>query len=236
MRAKNRILVVDSDEEMRKTLKKILEKDYEVTLAVDGIEAIKETVRNLPDLILLDINMHRLDGFQACEIFRQDSSTSRVPIIMISTLQNSQERIRAFRVGADDYIAKPVEPEELLVRLDSKIKRFQQLTSRSEVIIKDSFLACGNLKLDLNTFEVWLNSKPIKMSLLEFKLIKYLVDNKGTLCRREEILAKVWETPNKSIRILDAHIMTLRKKLYDFDHQITSVYGGGYILKPPHHA
>jgi DNA-binding response OmpR family regulator len=228
---KPKVLLIEDELEIRENLAEILQDHYQVALAEDGIRGIKESIRNTPDVILLDIKMPKLDGFQTCEALRQEQSTVAVPIIMVTALKSTEERIRAFEAGADDYISKPFHSKELITRIDSKLRRFSEVMTVPHEQKKQ--IHCGNLIMNLESFEVWLNGRVIRTSLLEFKLIKYLIENKGRLCRREEILQAVWESPDKSGRILDTHIMSIRKKLEKFDHVISSVYGGGYVLKPP---
>jgi DNA-binding response OmpR family regulator len=184
--------------------------------------------------------MPRLDGFLTCEALRQEETTRDIPIIMVTALKSTQERIHSFKVGADDYISKPFESDELLARIEAKLRRFEELRSVNQssfgsgaVSAKDAKrVVCGNLVLDENTREAFINGETISLSALEFKLISYLVERKGELCRREEILASVWESQELSVRILDPHILAIRRKLGSFDHVIRSVYGGGYVLKP----
>jgi len=232
MQPKHKVLVIEDDEDIRDSLMQVLGETYDVFMAVDGIEGIKEAIRQPPDIILLDIMMPRLDGYQTCQALRQEKVTSGVPILMLTALKNTDERIRAFNAGADDYISKPFDQDELMIRMESKLRRFRELTTAGLTRLSKQ-LECGNLLLDLDSFEAWLEGKAVKLSLLEFKLVRYLIENRGHLRSRDEILEVVWETNEKSGRILDTHIMTIRKKLAGFDHVISSVYGGGYLLRVP---
>ena len=231
---KPKLLLIEDDDEARENLSEMLKDHYQIALAEDGIKGITESIRNAPDVVLLDIKMPKLDGFQTCEALRQEQNTAAVPILMLTALKSTDEKIRAFEVGADDYISKPYDSKELIARIDSKLRRFSELTTHPQVKSKE--IHCGNLVLDMNSYEVWIGKRLIRASLLEFKLIKYLVENKGRLCTREEILQGVWDSHEKSGRILDTHIMSIRKKLEGFDHMISSIYGGGYVLKVSSHS
>ncbi|MFL5812994.1 MAG: response regulator transcription factor, partial [Bdellovibrionia bacterium] len=219
---------------IREGLKTILSDRYHLVMACDGVEGLKLAIKNAPDLILLDVMMPRMDGFLTCEALRQEETTRDVPIIMVTALRSTQERIHAFKVGADDYVSKPFDSEELLTRIEAKLQRFQMLRmeSQSSQTSQMKSLVCGNLRLNADTQEASIDGETIHLSALEFKLVSYLVERKGRLCRREDILADVWHSKELSVRILDPHILTIRRKLDGFNHVIRSVYGGGYILKP----
>lgn len=231
---KSKILVVEDSEAIRDGLRKVLDDHYEVLLAVDGIEGITMAIKSQPDLVLMDVMMPRLDGFMACEALRQEEMTRDIPIIMLTALQTAKERIQAFKAGADDYISKPFNGDELIARIEAKIRRFGEMRSAS-ISLKPSFekpLSCGNLILDKESQEARVSGKTVRLSALEFKLIAFLIENKGKLCRREDILSAVWESQDLSGRILDPHILAIRRKLEGFNHVIRAVYGGGYLLKP----
>jgi DNA-binding response OmpR family regulator len=234
MRSEATILVIDDNESIRDGLKTILNNRYRVIMACDGVDGLKLAIKNTPDLILLDIIMPRLDGFLTCEALRQEETTRDIPIIMVTALRSTQERIHAFKVGADDYISKPFDSEELVTRIEAKLRRFQELRTEAKLAqgSQPKTLVCGNLVLNADTQEASIDGETIHLSALEFKLVSYLVERKGRLCRREDILADVWESKELSVRILDPHILTIRRKLDGFNHMIRSVYGGGYILKP----
>jgi DNA-binding response OmpR family regulator len=237
MRAKATILVIEDNESIREGIKTILSDRFDLVMACDGVEGLKLAIKNAPDLILLDIMMPRLDGFLTCEALRQEETTRDIPIIMVTALKSTQERIQAFKAGADDYVSKPFDSEELATRIEAKLLRFQKLRmeSPSSQASPLKSLVCGNLSLNADTQEASIDGETIHLSALEFKLVSYLVERKGRLCRREDILADVWESKDVSVRILDPHILTIRRKLVGFNHMIRSVYGGGYILKPVEH-
>lgn len=240
MQKKATILVIEDNESIREGLDQTLGERFHVIMAHDGVDGLKMAIKNAPDLILLDVMMPRLDGFLTCEALRQEETTRDIPIIMVTALKSTKERIHAFKVGADDYVSKPFDSDELMARIEAKLRRFEELLAEAQPssglgvgpVSGEKRVVCGNLVLDGNTREASIQGETIYLSALEFKLISYLVERKGQLCRREEILASVWESQELSVRILDPHILAIRRKLEGFDHIIRSVYGGGYVLKP----
>lgn len=225
MTDKRTVLIVDDESDNRELIEQILGEKFKVLTAADGEEGIRVARSSLPDLILLDITMPKLDGFAVCETLRTNEATRDIPIIMLTASTDVDNRIKSFMTGADDFVPKPFRPKELLARVVSKIRRVEERQGKQEVV------ECGNLVLDLKKIEAVLNGKPLGLSVLEFNLLKCFVQNKDRVMSRERILEAVWRDSVVSDRTVDTHIVSLRKKLEGFDHQLATVYGAGYVLK-----
>jgi DNA-binding response OmpR family regulator len=226
---KLKILVIDDQRDVRLALEALLENFYEVNLADGGLSGIKAAIRNKPDLILLDLNMPDLDGFQTCKALRSENDFKNIPIVILSAYDDVEERIKAFEFGADDYISKPFDTNELLSRIKRKMvsSRGHSASDSSQKLNNSS----GNIKLDSRTQEAFIDNKSIGLSALEFKLLHYFTSNLNKLLSRKDIIENVWEKQEVSERIIDPHILSLRSKIEGSSYVISSVYRGGYILK-----
>lgn len=224
--AKAKVLIIDDEVENRLLLQETLSKHFDVIEAGDGEEGVRMAKQNQPDLILLDINMPKMDGISACEVLRIHEATRHIPVIMLSALDNEEHRTRAFMKGADDFLGKPFTIKELIARVSSKVRRLEEAARRG------GSMSCGNLTLDSQRLEVKISDRLVPLSVLEFCLLKYMVENKEIVLSRQRILEAVWRDTIVTDRTVDAHIACLRKKLGGFDYQITTVYGAGYALKP----
>jgi DNA-binding response OmpR family regulator len=229
---KAKILVIEDEKDIRLGLKFLLEEFYEVDLADGGVSGIKAAIRNKPDLILLDLNMPDLDGFQTCKALRSEAEFNSTPIVVLTAYNEIKERTKAFELGADDYISKPFDTNELLIRIRRKLDTFYA-TSKEKVVLADggNILSCGNLKLDLKNQDATIDTVSISLSALEFKLLTYFVNNTEKLLSRKSIIENVWEGQDVSERIIDPHILALRAKTKGSNYLISSIYGAGYILK-----
>lgn len=222
---KRKVLIIDDEPDNRELIDHILSDKFRVLSAQDGEEGLRVARSELPDLILLDITMPKLDGIAVCEALRSNEATRHIPIIMLTASSDVDHRIKSYMTGADDFLSKPFRPQELVARVVSKIRRVEERVGKEEVI------DCGNLKLDLKKLEVTIDGKVIVLSVLEFNLLKCFVQNKDRVMSRERILEAVWRDSVVSDRTVDTHIVSLRKKLSGFDHSISTIYGAGYVLK-----
>lgn len=223
------VLIIEDDQDLRESLKIALSPIYQVFTSPNGIEGVEVAKTIQPSIILLDILMPNQNGFDTISVLRNTSETVKIPILMMSVISTSPDRVRAFNLGADDFLVKPFGTDELLARVASKIRLIETLSSKTS---KKNFLKCGNLKMDLESLEVTIANNSIQLSYLEFCLLKYFIKHINKLRTRRQILDAVWKSKDASERILDPHIMLIRRKLIGFDHEISSIYGGGYILRP----
>lgn len=222
---KNRILVIDDDPSVREFVCQILSENYRVDLAPSGEVGLELAGQVQPSLILLDIVMPGLSGVETLRRLRSNEKTSDVPVIMLTALNDADQRVEAFSAGADDYISKPFRADELLVRADSKLKRMEKAWSSQHDVLR-----LGNLAIHLLEFTVTIENKPLDMGQVEFKILSLLARRQGQLIKREEIEDFIWGNEKPSGRALDPHITSLRKKLQNSDADLKTVYGTGYSL------
>lgn len=216
-----KILVVDDEARMRKLIKDFLiQKGYSVIEAADGEEALKvfEENQNQISLILLDVMMPKLDGWS---VLRQIRQTSKVPIIMLTARGEEQDELFGFELGVDEYISKPFSPKILVARVDAILKR----TIGDKKELKDY----GGIIIDPEGRTVTVDGKQIEMSLREYELLKYLVDNENIALSRDKILNNVWNYDYYGdSRTIDSHIKKIRHKLGKKGRYIETMRGVGY--------
>ncbi len=225
---KQKILIIEDEVEIRDALDYILSKNYDLNFAQDGIDGVKKALRNPPNLILLDLKMPEMDGFQTCRILREDSEFKTTPILVVSACNSSAERTRAFEHGADDFISKPFDPNELLARIQRKISdHSSQAPAKSSHVLHVD----GSFYLNTREQQMIFGDQVVSISSIEFKLVHLLANKFGELVNRDFIIETVWEKQSVSPRLIDPHILAIRNKMKDFNYTIQSVYGKGYVLK-----
>lgn len=224
---KNKILIIEDEDGIREGLSYLLGEHYSIEEAENGVIGLKKAIRNQPNLILLDLKMPEMDGFQVLKAIRTDKEFDRVPVIVLSAFNNPADRTKAFELGADDYINKPFDRAELMARIQRKLHgiEIKQVSSPNILIIKN------NLELDLRNHQLNIGKKQISLSSIEFKIIHILAQHFEELVSREAIVDFVWEKQPVSPRLIDPHILSVRSKLNDADLTIQSVYGKGYIFR-----
>lgn len=215
------VLVVDDEARMRKLISDFLkQKEFSVIEAEDGEKALEvyEENKNKIGLILLDVMMPKLDGWSVLRQIRQDS---KVPIIMLTARGEEQDELFGFELGVDEYISKPFSPKILVARVEAILKR----TKANENDIKDY----GGITIDSDGRTVKVDGKNIEMSLREYELLKYLVDNEGIALSRDKILNNVWNYDYYGdSRTIDSHIKKIRHKLGKKGKYIETMRGVGY--------
>ena len=229
----DKILVVEDELVLRETLAYNLNKQgYEVVTAADGNRAVDLARQTPPDLILLDIMLPGIDGFEVCRILRQGFNG---PIIMLTARADEVDKIVGLEVGADDYLTKPFSMRELLARVKAQLRRVRLLREEFAVRAKDELsdhLHFGDLVLDLDRREVFLNGELLALKPKEYKLLVYLAQNQGRVVSRDQVLEDVWGWDyTGGSRTVDVHVRWLRKKIeFDPSHpaHIITVRGVGY--------
>ena len=215
------ILVVDDESRMRKLLKDFLSaKGYKILEAEDGEKAIEvfEENRNKIKLILLDVMMHKLDGWSVLRKIRQESN---LPVIMLTARGEEQDELFGFELGVDEYISKPFSPKILVARVEAIIKRVYGDTKQA----KDY----DGIVIDQEGRTVTVDGKPIDLSLREYELLKYLLDNENIALSRDKILNNVWNYDYYGdSRTIDSHIKKIRHKLGKKGKYIETIRGIGY--------
>ena len=215
------VLVVDDESRMRKLVKDFLvQKNYKVLEASDGEEALKvfEENENKINIILLDVMMPKLDGWS---VLRQIRQNSKVPIIMLTARGEEQDELFGFELGVDEYISKPFSPKILVARVEAILKR----TKPKENDVKNY----GGIVIDSDGRTVKVDGKLIELSLREYELLKYLLDNEGIALSRDKILNNVWNYDYYGdSRTIDSHVKKIRHKLGKKGKFIETVRGIGY--------
>ncbi|MEG3857787.1 response regulator transcription factor [Microcoleus sp. herbarium12] len=230
-----RILVIDDDAAIAELVAVNLEMaGYEVTQAEDGIKGQALAIQLLPDLIVLDLMLPRVDGFTVCQRLRRDDRTADIPVLMLTALSQTQDKVEGFNSGADDYLTKPFELEEMLARVRALLRRTDRIPQAAK---HSEILNYGPLTLVPERFEAVWYVNTVKLTHLEFELLHCLLQRHGQTVSPSEILKEVWGyDPDDDIETIRVHIRHLRTKMEpDPRHPryIKTVYGAGYCLELP---
>jgi len=222
-----RILLVEDERKIADSLKKGLsEHQYAVEVAYDGLAGKKLFNTQAFDLAILDINLPGLNGYELCKEIR--SHNQQIPVMMLTALNAIDDKIEGFDAGADDYIIKPFDFKELLVRIRALLKRLRQTVPAGNV------LKISDLVMNLDSKEVTRDNKVISLTAKEFQLLEYLIKNKNKVVSRADIALNVWDIDfDTKTNVIDVYVTFLRKKLdKDFPNKlIHTQVGMGYILK-----
>jgi len=221
---KRKILIVDDDREMVELLEfNLRQAEDEVDCAADGAEALKKARERIPNLIILDIMLPELSGFEVCRILRNDPSTESIPIVMVSAKGGEIDRVLGLELGANDYLTKPFSPRELMLRVKRIIERFDGSPK------EPACLKFGDLMIDVPRHLVTWCGKPLDLTITEFKLLTVLTQRRGRVQSREQLLQDVWEYKTMiDTRTVDTHMRRLREKLGAAAKYVNTVRGIGY--------
>lgn len=218
---KNRVLIVDDEQEMIGLLKSYLQEHYDIFTANDGEEAIYVVKHHALDIVLLDIMMPKMDGITAC---REIRTFSNVPILMLTAKSDEYDRVEGLRSGADDYIVKPFSPKELEARLEAALRRSKGFSDQNSYLYKHN-----ELVVDTNRHIVQVDEQKVTLTRKEFQLLSLFLKNQQQVFTREQLLDQIWGLDsNGTIRTVDTHIKTLRLKLKSAGAYIRTVWGVGY--------
>ncbi len=225
----NTILIVEDEPAIADTLKLYLLKEgFDVWIARDGNEAIKNFHELDPVLILLDLNLPAQDGIKVCQNFR---SRSRVPIIMVTARDEEQDKLLGLETGADDYITKPFSVREVVARVKALLRRAWYPEQEQDRVLVDELL------IDRKSMRVWKAGKEIQVTPTEFKLLAVLMENAGQILSRGQIIEAMYGYSYEGFeRTMDSHIKNLRQKIEEYPQKpkyILTVIGAGYQLKRP---
>lgn len=222
-----KILVIEDNKDYQFLIQSALGTEFKVVCADTGKQGVEVAREQKPDLILLDISLGEVDGFEVCHLLRSQKETAQTPIIFLSSRNDSHSKVMGFDLGADDYIQKPFEAEELKARIKVRIR--QNVQRRENM---SSFEIQG-LRIDFLGHRVYIEDKEIPFSALEFKLLSFFVRNPDRVLSRERILNNVWGVDTfVTDRVVDSHIRSIRKKLGAYKDHIESIYGEGYRFNP----
>ena len=216
-----RVLVVDDESRMRKLVHDFLSRsNYEVIEAADGEEAIDIFYADKSiSLIILDVMMPKMDGWEACREIRK---ISKVPIIMLTAKSEESDELLGFELGVDEYISKPFSPRILVARVDAILRRTNNIG-------QDQIEQAGDIEINKAAHIVTVKGEPIELSFKEFELLSYFIQNKGIALSRENILNNVWNYDYfGDARTIDTHVKKLRSKLGEKGEYIKTIWGMGY--------
>ena len=218
-----KILIVDDEAKIREVIREYAEfNHYETGEAEDGMQAVNMCLQGDYDLVIMDIMMPKLDGFSACKEIRKFSD---VPIIMLSARGEEYDKLFGFELGIDDYVVKPFSPKELMARVAAVLAR----RNAAENAAPSNELVSGGLVLNKSSRTVTIDGKRIDVTLKEYELLAYLMENKNIALSRDKLLQDIWGYDFfGDDRTIDTHIKNLRGRLGDYRDKITTVRGIGY--------
>jgi two-component system, OmpR family, response regulator MprA len=216
-----RILVVEDDERLAATLERVLEAEgYDVEIAGDGLEAVRRARERPPDLVVLDVMLPGLDGIGVCRRLR---ATAQFPILLLTALGGTEERVRGLDSGADDYLVKPFAYQELLARVRALLRRTGPV----------DHLRFADLVLEPASREAWRGSRPILLTATEFELVEHFLRHPRQVLTREQLLDAVWRGEPESDNVVAVYIGYVRQKLEEAGEPrlLHTVRGAGYALR-----
>lgn len=231
--AGEKILIVEDDKHISKLVKYNLEKcGYNCVDVVTGEEAFEALNANQIDLIILDVMLPKMDGFDVCREIRQNPKQADIPIVMLTARGEEIDRIVGLEIGADDYLVKPFSPRELVLRVKGLLKRATPQTGVKEK--GKEILEYDKLKIDKPRHKVTVDGNEVNLTSMEFKLIETLMQRRGRVQTRDQLLNDVWEMDAEvTTRTIDTHIKRLRQKLGEMGQYIETVRGHGYRFYDP---
>lgn len=222
-----KILIVDDEPDVADLVAYHLRaKGYQVETVNDPTASIGAARSFLPDLLILDIMMPDLNGMQICRIIRADPRLRQVPIIFLTAKAEENDRISGFETGCDDYICKPFSTKELVLRVQSILRRVSD-----EAPAEAKHLQAGQIVLDIERHEVTLHGRAVELTATEFKLLRLLMERRGRVQTREHLLINVWNYETEiETRTVDTHVRRLREKLGSEADWIETIRGVGYRM------
>ncbi len=228
---RQRITVIEDEKDIIELVSYNLRKEgYDVSPFTRGTEGLEQLQRKPSDLVLLDVLLPDLDGFEICRRMRADERLRSVPVIFLTAKSEEIDRVLGLELGADDYVVKPFSPRELVARVKAVLRRQERSTEKPEVV------DAGELRLDSRTQEVLVSGRSVELSTLEFKLLHYLVSNPRRIFSRDRLLDEVWGRDRfVTPRTVDVHIRRLREKVEAHPNKpryLQTVRGSGYRFTP----
>ena len=223
-----KILLVDDEPDILEFLQYNLEKEgFAVITAKDGEEAVLLLKEN-PDLVILDIMMPKLDGYEVCKIIREDKNTAQLPVIFLTAKSSERDEIKGLEQGANDFIQKPISPLKLIARVKTNLKKVAADLDDKKA------LTIGPIVIDREKHKIFLDQIETFFPRKEFALLSYLCENSGKILTRSTILQNVWGSDVYVVdRTIDVHIRKIREKLGDNAEMIETIKGVGYRMKHP---
>jgi len=226
--SQQRILVVDDEPDILGVVTYQLSREgFRVSTAVNGRAAIEAATAEVPDLIVLDLMMPELDGYETLRLIRDNPRTSRIPIVLLTARDEDEQKIRGLELGADDYVTKPFNARELVLRVQAVLRR-----TTAEPVVSRRILGVGPIELDRDALTASVEGRTVDLTLLEYRLLETLLERRGRVQSRRQLLEAAWDT-NAQIetRTVDMHVARLRAKLEEAGEMIETVRGVGYRLR-----
>ena len=225
---KTKILLVDNEHDIVEFLQYNLEKEgFGVIPAYDGIEAL-EKIKQKPDLVILDIMMPKLDGFEVYQKIRENNEYKNIPIIFLTAKSGEIDEIKGLELGASDYIQKPISPKKLIARVKSNLRKSDSAIKKTHPLT----IKTGPLLIDKEKYIVYLNNKQLVYPRKEFEILYFLANNPGRVFSRDLLLREVWGPDIYVVdRTVDVHIRKIREKLGKYADMIETIKGVGYKFK-----
>lgn len=219
-----KILIVEDDKILSDTIKQCLKNENEIEQAFDGEEGVLYAMQDIYDVIILDIMMPIMNGYEVLEKIRNKKIFT--PVLILTAKDALNDKIKGFKSGADDYLVKPFEKEELLVRIEAMIRRNNRTYYKNEIVFKDMILDLRQRKITINENEVLLQGK-------QFDMLEYLINCKNTIITKEQIFDKIWGFNSETTtNVVEVYASGIRKELkkFGYDKYIKTIRGVGYML------
>ena len=223
--SKERILVIDDEEDILELVRyNLTAEGYSVVCSDSGENALKLAKSDSFDLIVLDLMLPETDGISVAKLLKSDPKTRNIPIIMLTAKSDESDELTGFELGVDEYISKPFSPKILVARVNALLRR-SGLTAGND----EKFVEAGGIKLDKTAHLVTVDGRPIELSIKEFELLDYFMENQGIALSREKILNNVWNYDYfGDARTIDTHVKKLRAKIGEKGEYIKTIWGVGY--------
>jgi two-component system phosphate regulon response regulator PhoB len=225
------VLIVDDERDLRTLLDfNLKQAGWRTAQAETGAEALARARTLKPAVIVLDLNLPDVSGMDVCRLLRADEATRDLPILMLTARSAEEDRVQGLELGADDYLAKPFSVRELVLRVEAVSRRRPSTTAPPA----NQRIAAGRVALDLDAHLCYVDDAELPLTLQEFRLLAYLIQGRGRVRTREELLADVWNaSPELETRTVDTHVKRLRDKLGPAGDIIETVRGVGYRIREP---
>jgi two-component system alkaline phosphatase synthesis response regulator PhoP len=224
-----KILIVEDEKDIRDLLQHYLKREgYQVETAESGEVGLRKAIEKNVDLILLDLMLPQMDGLEVCRALRSNPRTSSIPVIMVTAKGEEADRIVGLEIGADDYIPKPFSPREVIARVKARLRRLEMAKA------PETLYRFGPITLDSERYVVTHDGKAQTLTAKEFKLLQFLIQNKGRVLSRDVLLNEVWGYDYfGTTRTVDVHVARLRQKLPFLNQTLMAIKGLGYKLHEP---
>lgn len=219
-----KVLIVEDDKILSNTIKQIIENNYDVEQAFDGEEGVLYGEQNIYDVIILDLMMPYKNGYEVLAELRKNKVFT--PVLILTAKDSLNDKLKGFEVGADDYLVKPFEKDELLARINAMVRRNNRDFYKDEISFKD-------LKLNLSTRKAIVGKEEIPLQGKQFDMLEYLINYKNKILTKDQIFDKIWGFDSEtSTTVVEVYASGIRKQLkkYGYDKNIKTIRGGGYML------